>query len=164
MTYIMDERTTIRFAQETELGLILQFIKELAEYEGLLDKVVATEETLRKTLFQNKNAEVLFCEYDNQPVGFAVFFHNFSTFIGKPGIYLEDLYIKPEMRHQGLGKKIMTVLGEIAMERDCARVEWACLDWNQKSIDFYLGIGAEPLADWTVYRTNGPALKKASAS
>lgn len=161
MSYIMDERTTIRFAQETEVGLILEFIKYLAEYEGLLDSVVATEEILRKTIFENKHAEVLFCDYDNQTVGFAVFFHNYSTFAGKPGLYLEDLYIKPEMRHKGLGKKIMSVLGQIAVERDCARVEWTCLDWNKKSIDFYLGLGAEPLAEWTIYRTNGPSLKKA---
>lgn len=155
-----DNHITIRFAQESEVGLILQFIKDLAEYENLLDSVTANEDLLRKTIFQDKRAEVLFCEYNGQPAGFAVFFHNFSTFNGKPGIYLEDLYVKPEMRHKGIGKKIMSTLGAIAIERDCGRFEWVCLDWNQKSIDFYLGIGAEPLSDWTIYKVSGPGLMK----
>ena len=160
MPIINDDNITIRFAQEHEVGLILQFIKDLAEYENLLNSVTATEEILRKTIFQDKRAEVLFCDYDQQTVGFAVFFHNFSTFNGKPGLYLEDLYVQPEMRHKGIGKKIMSTLGAIAIERDCGRFEWVCLDWNQKSIDFYLGLGAEAMADWTIYKVSGPGLAK----
>ena len=164
MNPIVDERTTIRFAQESEVGLILQFIKDLAAYEELLDSVTATEEIIRKTIFQDKRAEVLFCDYDQQTVGFAVFFHNFSTFNGKPGLYLEDLYVKPEMRNKGIGKKIMSALGTIAIERDCGRFEWICLDWNKKSIDFYLGLGAEAMSDWTIYKVSGPELRKLSNS
>ena len=155
-----DDPITIRFAQENEVGLILQFIKDLAEYEHLLDTVTATEEIVRKSIFQDKRAEVLFCDYDRQTVGFAVFFHNFSTFNGKPGLYLEDLYVQPEMRHKGVGKKIMSALGAIAVERDCGRFEWICLDWNQKSIDFYLGLGAEAMSDWTIYKVSEAGLIK----
>lgn len=162
MTDFTDERITIRFAQEDEVGLILQFIKDLAEYEQLLDTVTATEEIIRKSIFQDKRAEVLFCDYDKQTVGFAVFFHNFSTFTGKPGLYLEDLYVQPEVRHKGIGKKIMSALGKIAMERDCGRFEWICLDWNKKSIDFYLGLGAEAMSDWTIYKVSEPGLLKLS--
>jgi GNAT superfamily N-acetyltransferase len=158
MLYTIDNLTIIRFANENDIGIILGFIKELAEFEGMLDKVEATEELLLQTIFQDNKAEVLICEYDSKPVGFALFFHNFSTFLGKPGIYLEDLYVKPEMRNKGIGKKIISVLGKIALERNCGRLEWWCLDWNKKSIDFYLGLGAKAMEDWTVYRVAGNEL------
>jgi len=158
MEYILDEKTTIRFAQEHEVGLILQFIRELAEYEEMLDRVTATEELLLKSIFQEKKAEVLFCQYENEVVGFAIFFHNYSTFLGKAGIYLEDLYVKPEMRGLGQGKKILSVLAKIAVDRDCERIQWWCLDWNKKSIDFYLKLGAQPMDEWTVYRVAGKEL------
>ena len=155
MVYTIDNRTIIRFANETDVKVILFFIKELAEYEGMIDKVEATEELLMQTIFHEKKAEVIICEYDNKPVGFALFFHNFSTFLGKPGIYLEDLYVIKEMRHRGLGKRIISVLGKIALARNCGRLEWWCLDSNAKSIEFYLGLGAKAMLDWTVYRVSG---------
>jgi len=158
MDYILDDKTTIRFARENEVGLILRFIRELAEYEEMLDRVTATEELLLKTIFREKKAEVLFCLHENVHVGFAVFFHNYSTFLGKAGIYLEDLYVKPEMRNLGIGKKLLSVLGKIAAERDCGRIQWWCLDWNKKSIDFYLKLGAQPMDEWTVYRVAGKEL------
>ncbi|MCL2110419.1 GNAT family N-acetyltransferase [Microgenomates group bacterium] len=142
----------IRYAKEGDEGLILQFIKDLAEYEKLLHEVVATEELLNEWLFKKKKAEVIIGELDGEPVAFALFFHNFSTFLGKSGIYLEDLYVKPEMRGKGLGKTMLKRLAKIALERGCGRLEWWCLDWNKSSIDFYLSLGAEPMKDWTVYR------------
>ena len=159
MFYTIDNQTIIRFAKETDVKIILGFIKELAEFEGMLDKVEATEELLLQTIFHDNKAEVVICEYDNVPIGFALFFHNFSTFLGRPGIYLEDLYVKPEMRNKGIGRKIISVLGKIALERNCGRLEWWCLDWNKKSIDFYLGLGAKAMKDWTVYRVTGNELK-----
>ena len=159
MFYTIDNRTIIRYANEKDVSIILYFIKELAEYEGMLDKVEATEEILLQTIFHDKKAEVIICEYDNKPVGFALFFHNFSTFLGRPGIYLEDLYVKPEIRNKGIGKILLSVLGKIALERNCGRIEWWCLDWNKKSIEFYLGLGAKAMEDWTVYRVAGNELK-----
>jgi len=158
MNFAIDSRTVIRFAEENDAPVILAFIKELADYEGMLEKVTATEELLLQTIFRDKRAEVLICEYDDEPVGFALFFHNFSTFLGKPGLYLEDIYVIPEMRNHGVGKKMISVLAKIALERDCGRLEWWCLDWNRKSIDFYLGLGAEAMNDWTVYRVSGQKL------
>ena len=149
-----------RYAEEKDVSLILQFIKDLAEYEHMLDEVVATEELLTEWIFQKEKAEVIFVLEDGKEVGFALFFHNFSTFLGRAGIYLEDLYVKPEYRHKGYGKGLLKKLAQIAVERGCGRLEWWCLDWNQPSIDFYLSLGAEPMEDWTVYRIAGDTLHK----
>lgn len=149
---------TFRYAEEKDCALILQFIRNLAEYEKMLDEVVATEELLRKWLFERQKAEVIFACVDGKEVGFALFFHNFSTFLGRAGIYLEDLYVLPEYRGKGYGKAILSQLAKIAVERGCGRLEWWCLDWNQPSIDFYKSLGAEPMSDWTVYRITGDTL------
>ena len=148
----------IRFANENDLALILDFIKQLATYEKMLDEVVATEELLREWLFVRKVAEVIFIMEDDVEVGFALFFHNFSTFLGKAGIYLEDLFVKPEYRGKGYGKALIKKLASIAIERGCGRLEWSCLDWNQPSIDFYISLGAEAMDEWTVYRVAGDTL------
>lgn len=124
-----------------------------------MDEVVASEELLIEWIFDKKVAEVIFAMEDNKEVGFALFFHNFSTFLGRAGIYLEDLYVKPEYRGKGYGKSLIKKLAEIAIERGCGRLEWWCLDWNQPSIDFYLSLGAEPMKDWTVYRISGDSLE-----
>ena len=150
---------TFRFAQETDTLLILQFIRELADYEHLLDQVVADEATLRDQLFEKRRAEVLFALEDGTEVGFALFFHNFSTFLGRAGIYLEDLYVRPECRGRGCGKALLKKLAALAVERGCGRLEWWCLDWNRPGIDFYLSLGAEPMKDWTVYRIAGDTLQ-----
>jgi len=150
---------TFRYAKESDTALILQFIKDLAEYEKMPHEVVATENLLREWLFEKKKAEVIFAISDGTEIGFALFFHNFSTFLGKSGIYLEDLYVKPEYRGYGHGKSILRKLAQIAIERGCGRLEWWCLDWNKPSIDFYLSLGAEPMKDWTVYRIAGNTLK-----
>lgn len=149
---------SFRFAEKKDTGLILEFIKELADYEKMLDEVVATEEVLGDWIFNKKTAEVIFVMENDVEVGFALFFHNFSTFLGKAGIYLEDLFVKPEYRGKGYGKALIKKLAEIAVERDCGRLEWWCLDWNKSSIDFYLSLGAEPMEDWTVYRIAGDVL------
>ena len=149
---------TFRFAQEQDTPLILRFIKELADYEHMLDQVVADEAILAEQLFQKKNAEVLFAVENGVEVGFALFFHNFSTFLGRSGLYLEDLYVRPEHRGKGYGKAILQKLASIAVERGCGRLEWWCLDWNQPSIDFYRSLGAQPMSDWTVYRLTGDTL------
>ncbi|WP_187117367.1 GNAT family N-acetyltransferase [Clostridium amazonitimonense] len=149
----------LRFAEKEDVTLILDFIKELAEYEGLLSEVVATEKVLEESLFHRKSAEVIIGEYQGKPVGFALFFHNFSTFLGKEGIYLEDLYIKPEMRGKGLGGIILSFLAKLAVERNCERFEWWCLDWNEPSIEFYKKLGATPMDQWTVYRVHDEALE-----
>lgn len=150
---------TFRYAKESDTTMILQFIKDLAEYEKMLDEVVATENLLREWLFEKKKAEVIFAVSDGTEVGFALFFYNFSTFLGRSGIYLEDLYVKLEYRGCGYGKSILKKLAQIAVERGCGRLEWWCLDWNKPSIDFYLSLGAEPMKDWTVYRIAGDTLK-----
>lgn len=142
----------LRFAEERDTGLILNFIKELADYEKLLHEVVATEDILHESLFKRKTAEVIIGEYEGVPVCFALFFHNFSTFLGRPGIYLEDLYVKPEMRGRGLGKVMLSFLAKLALKRNCGRLEWWCIDWNKPSIDFYKSMGAIPMNEWTVYR------------
>ena len=154
----LNEQFKIRPAEETDVKLILQFIKGLGEYEKLSHEVVATEDKLRKTLFKQKMAEVIIGEYGGEPVGFALFFHNYSTFLGQAGIYLEDLFIIPEMRGKGFGKTMLKHLAKLAVERDCGRLEWACLDWNEPSINFYKGLGAKALEDWTVYRLSGETL------
>ena len=152
------ENCMFRFAEEKDVSLILYFIKELANYEEMLDEVVATEENLKEWIFDKKKAEVIFALEDGVEVGFALFFHNFSTFLGRSGVYLEDLYVKPEFRGKGYGKALLKKLAQIAVERGCGRLEWWCLDWNKPSIDFYLSLGAEPMKDWTVYRITGKTL------
>src|SRR3989475_1870436 len=143
----------IRNATEADVPLILQFIRDLAIYEKLEHKVIATESGLRQSHFGNPRfAEVIFASVDAVEAGFALFFHNYSTFLGQPGIYLEDLFVKPEMRGRGIGKSLLTHLARLARERGCGRIEWAVLDWNKPSIDFYKSIGAEPLDDWIVFR------------
>jgi GNAT superfamily N-acetyltransferase len=142
----------IRSAEPADVDLILTFIKELADYEKMSDDVVATEELLTEFLFQQKKAEVIIGEYQQVPVCFALFFHNFSTFLGRPGIYLEDLFVKPKMRGMGFGKALLAYLSKLAIERNCGRVEWSCLNWNEPSIQFYKQLGAKPMDEWTVYR------------
>lgn len=149
---------TFRNAERQDVPLILQFIKELADYEKMLHEVVADEDTLETWIFDKQKAEVIFALEDGNEIGFALFFHNFSTFLGRSGIYLEDLYIKPAFRGKGYGKAILKKLASIAVERGCGRLEWWCLDWNKPSIDFYLSLGAEPMSDWTVYRIAGDTL------
>ncbi|AEF82917.1 GNAT family N-acetyltransferase [Leadbettera azotonutricia] len=154
----------LRFAAEEDVPLILEFVKALAEYEHLLDKVTATEEGLRKTLFKDRRAETVICEYQGKPAGFALFFHNYSTFMGKPGIYIEDLFVKPEFRGKGLGKILLLYMAKLAAERDCGRLEWACLNWNEPSIAFYKSQGAVPLSEWTTYRVTGDTLRSLAKS
>lgn len=151
---------TFRFAEKKDCNLILYFIKKLAEYENMSDEVVATEELLAEWIFEKKKAEVIFPCVDNKEVGFALFFHNFSTFLGRSGIYLEDLYILPEYRNNGYGKATLRKLAQITVERGCGRLEWCCLDWNKPSIDFYLSLGAIPMDEWTTYRLTGDTLTK----
>ena len=150
-----------RFAVREDTPLILTFIKELAAYEKMLDEVVADEKTLEEWIFDKQKAEVIFVLDDEaQAAGFALFFQNFSTFLGRAGIYLEDLYVRPEYRGRGFGKGLIKELARIAIVRKCGRLEWWCLDWNKPSIDFYLSLGAEPMSDWTVYRIAGDTLTK----
>jgi len=149
---------TFRPAEEKDTSLLLTFIRALADYEHMLDDVVATEEILNEWLFSRRVAEAFFAVEDGVEVGFALYFHNFSTFLGRGGIYLEDLFVLPEHRGKGYGKAILTQLAQIARERGCGRLEWACLNWNQPSIDFYLSLGATPMDEWTVYRVSGNAL------
>lgn len=149
-----------RFATREDTALILKFIRDLAAYEKMSDQVVADEPRLMHSLFDEKKAEVIFALDNGKEVGFALFFHNFSTFLGRAGLYLEDLYVRPEYRKKGYGKGLITALAEIAVSRGCGRLEWWCLDWNQPSIDFYLSLGAEPMKDWTVYRIAGENLNQ----
>ncbi len=151
---------SIRLASEADVHLIQQFIRELAEYERMLPDVTATPEDLRKSLFEERCAEVLLAEWNGQPAAFAVFFHNFSTFVGKKGLYLEDVFVKPELRGKGIGKTILVHLARLAKERDCGRFEWAVLDWNTPAIDFYRSLGAVPQDQWTVYRLNGEQINR----
>ena len=151
---------TFRRAEETDCGLILSFIRALAEYERMSDEVAATEELLREWLFEKRSAEVLFACEDGKEVGFALYFHNFSTFVGRAGLYLEDLYVLPEYRGRGYGRAILKKLASIAVARGCGRMEWVCLDWNRPSIDFYRSLGAKPMDEWTIYRLQGETLKR----
>ena len=153
---------TIRFATENDCAMILHFIRDLAEYEKMADQVVASEELLREWIFEKQKAEVLFVCEEGKELGFALFFHNFSTFLGRAGIYLEDLFVLPEYRGNGYGKALLKKLAQIAVERGCGRLEWSCLDWNSPSIDFYRALGAIPMDDWTTYRLTGETLKKLS--
>ncbi|MBE6668290.1 MAG: GNAT family N-acetyltransferase [Ruminococcaceae bacterium] len=148
----------IRFATENDTALILDFIKAIAEYEKMSDEVVADEALLREWIFEKKKAEVIFISENGTEVGFALFFHNFSTFVGRAGIYLEDLFVKPEHRGKGYGKRLIKEVARIAVERNCGRLEWCCLDWNKPSIDFYLSLGARPMSEWTTYRVSGETL------
>lgn len=151
----------IRKAGENDVPVILDFIQSLAEYERLRDSCVATEDSLRRTLFGDRPAaEVIIASVGGEPAGFALFFHNYSTFLAQRGIYLEDLFVKPEARSRGVGLALLSELARIAIERDCGRLEWAVLDWNQLAIDFYKRIGAKPLDDWTVFRITGGPLKQ----
>ena len=155
----------IRSAAHTDAPLILALIRELAEYERLAHEVVATEESVRETLFgARRYAEVILAEVENDPVGFALFFHNYSTFLARPGIYLEDLYIRPEMRGRGYGKALLVRLARIALERNCGRFEWAVLNWNESAIRFYRSLGALPEDAWTVYRVKGETLRALARS
>lgn len=154
---------TIRTAVPGDEELILDFIRQLAIYEKMEDQVVATPELLRHWIFEEKKAEVVFAEVDGQAVGFALFFHNFSTFLGRAGIYLEDLFVRPEHRGKGYGKALLKHLARTAVERSCGRLEWACLDWNQPSIDFYTKkMHAVPMDEWTVYRLTRETLNEAA--
>ena len=151
----------IRPASEDDVPIILSFIKELAEYERLSHEVIATEDALRECLFgERRFAEVVIGYYGNEPVGFALFFYNFSTFLSKPGIYLEDLYVKPEFRRRGYGRALLLYLARLAKERGCGRFEWSALDWNEPAINFYKNLGAVPMDEWTVYRVTGETLSR----
>ncbi|MBQ3065384.1 MAG: GNAT family N-acetyltransferase [Clostridia bacterium] len=150
---------SFRYAREDDTALILQFIRELAEYEKMSDEVVATPSLLHEWIFEKKAAEVIFAMEGDAEVGFALFFHNFSTFVGRAGIYLEDLYVRPQYRGHGHGKNLIKTLARIALERGCGRLEWCCLNWNQLSIDFYRTLGAVPMDDWTTYRCAGETLR-----
>ena len=156
---------SIRGAVREDAGLILAFIGELADYEKLAHEVVADEAGLIVQLFgERPRAEVLIAETNGEPAGFALFFHNFSTFVGKPGLYLEDLFVRPRFRGLGLGKRLMVRLAQIAVERDCGRFEWSVLDWNTPAIDFYRGLGAVGMDDWTIQRVSGDALRSLAAT
>ena len=152
-------KTEFRFANEQDVSLIFNFIKALAEYEKMSDQVIANEDLLREWIFEKKKAEVLFAMEDGKEVGFALFFHNFSTFLGRAGIYLEDLFVMPAYRGHGHGKGLIRELARITLERGCGRLEWCCLDWNQPSIEFYRALGAESLDEWTTYRLTGDSLR-----
>ena len=155
---------SIRPATVADVALVLTFIRDLAEYERLAHEVVATEPLLRETLFgERPGAEVVIAELDGEPVGFALFFHNFSTFLGRPGLYLEDLFVRPAARGHGVGRALLARLAAIAVERGCGRFEWSVLDWNEPAIGFYRKLGAVPLDDWTVQRVTGEALHRLAA-
>ncbi len=157
----MDNSIEIRTAKKEDVHLILSFIKELAEYEHLAQEVVATEEMLTESLFgKDSITEVLLAYYNNKPVGFALFFHNFSTFLGRKGIYLEDIYVKPQYRGKGIGKALLVKLAKIAKERNCGRLESAVLNWNKAAIEFFESLGAIPMDEWRTYRMAGKSLTK----
>lgn len=157
-----EKMLTFRDAQREDVPLIMQFIQDLAAYEKMENEVVATHEILDEWLFEKKKAEVIFALVDGKEVGIALFFHNFSTFLGRAGIYLEDLYVQKEYRGQGVGKALLKKLASIAVARGCGRLEWSCLDWNRPSIDFYLSMGAQQMNDWTGYRLTGETLRQAA--
>lgn len=155
----MTDTITIRQATRDDVPLVLEFIRELARYERLEHEVSASEEDLRQALFgERRHTEVVFACSAGEPVGFALFFHNFSTFKGRPGIYLEDLFVRPQARGRGIGKRLLAYLARTAVERRCARLEWAVLDWNEPSIGFYRSLGAAPMDEWTIFRLTGDAL------
>lgn len=156
----MNNRCTIRPARPDEAGLVLDFIRKLAVYEKCPDDVIADEATLYHSLFEEHSAEVVFVEEEGTVVGFALFFHNFSTFVGRKGLYLEDLFILPEYRGRGYGKAVLKYLADVALERHCGRMEWICLDWNEPALEVYRSIGAIPLDEWTVQRMTETALRR----
>lgn len=163
----MDERIqtridgfTIRFATKEDVGTVFNMIKELATYEKLLGNSEATEDLLQESLFKRNVAETLIGEYEHKPVGYAIFFYNISSFLGRVGIFIEDLYVKPEMRRKGFGKAMFSFIAKLAVERNCARLEWSCLDWNKPSIAFYRNMNAIALEEWTMYRVAGKSLKE----
>lgn len=161
----MSDHFEIKHATVSDVPLILSFIKELAEYEKLLNEVVATEDILKETLFGEKaHAEVIIGYFNGAPISFALFFHNFSTFLGRPGIYLEDLFVKPEVRGKGIGQKMLAYLAHLAKQRKCGRLEWWVLDWNETAIAFYKKLEAKAMDEWTVYRVTGAALDKLAKS
>lgn len=161
----MKDTFEIKPATVNDTSLILSFIKELADYEKLLHEVVATEEILKETLFgKHANAEVVIGYFNNEPVSFALYFHNFSTFLGRPGIYLEDLFVKPQVRGKGIGQKMLAYLAHLAKSRNCGRLEWWVLDWNETAVGFYKRIGAKAMDEWTVYRVCDQALDDLAAS
>ncbi|MDR3139062.1 MAG: GNAT family N-acetyltransferase [Treponema sp.] len=149
----------LRAAGPEDTSLILEFIRALAEYEHLSSQVKAEEDTLGQFIFKEKRAEVIIAEYQGAPAGFALFFRNFSTFLGRPGIYIEDLFVKPEFRKKGLGKALLRSVARIAAEEGCGRLEWACLNWNEPSAAFYKSQGAAPLTEWTTYRVTEEKIK-----
>ena len=151
---------TFRMAQAGDVPRILEFIRALAEYEHMLDEVVADPETLRRELFEDHRAEVLFAVVEGREVGFALFFYNFSTFLGRSGLHLEDLFVWPECRGKGYGKALLCQLARIALERGCGRLEWWCLNWNRPSLDFYRSLGARAMDEWTVFRLTAPEMER----
>lgn len=160
----MNTNVTIRKAEREDVGLLLEFIRGIAKYEKMEDEVVATVEVLESEMFDHHRAEAIFAVVDSQEVGFALYFFNFSTFIGHSGLYLEDLFVWPEYRGRGYGKALLLHLVAMASERHCGRMEWSCLNWNKPSIDFYLSMGAIPMKEWTVYRLDAKALEKLQAT
>jgi GNAT superfamily N-acetyltransferase len=161
----MPDTVTIRPAAEHEIPLVLEFVRELARYEHLEHEVMATPADLAAALFgPRRYAEVVFACLDATPVGFALFFHNFSTFAGKPGIYLEDLFVRPQARGRGIGRQLLAWLAHMALERGCPRLDWAVLDWNAPSIGFYRGLGAVALAEWRMFRLTGEPLERLACS
>lgn len=160
-----EQMLNIRAAERSDTALILELIRGLAEYEKLSHEVVATPELLEKWLFGERPvAEVLIAEWEGLPRGFALFFHNFSTFLGRPGFYLEDLYVQPEFRGRGIGKALLLRLARLAVERGYGRVEWSVLDWNEPAIRFYKSLGAKPMDEWTVFRLTGDGLSSAGGA
>ncbi|WP_297248149.1 GNAT family N-acetyltransferase [uncultured Brachyspira sp.] len=155
-----NKKFDIRFTAVEDCALILKFIKELARYEKLEHEVTATEEILKEWIFEKKKCEVLIASENNIEIGYALFFHNFSTFLGKAGVYLEDLYINPDYRGLGYGKKLLKEVAKIAVERGCERLDWQCLNWNKSSIDFYLSLNAIEMSDWNSYRLSHEVLKR----
>ncbi len=153
-------RISLRPAEENDIGIIHEFIQELADFERLSHEVVATEALLQQFLFGERPvAEAIIAEYEGTPAGFALFFYTFSTFLARPGLYLEDLFVRPDLRGKGIGNALLRYVSDLAVERDCGRVEWSVLDWNQSAIQFYEKLGAAPMAEWTVYRLAGSALR-----
>jgi GNAT superfamily N-acetyltransferase len=159
-----DNKVGFRNAERKDVGLILKFIKGIADYEHMSDEVVATEQLLEEWIFDKHAADVIFVMEDGIEVGFALYFYNFSTFVGRAGLYLEDIFVWPEYRGKGYGKALFEKLASIAVEKGCGRFEWVCLDWNEPSIRFYRSMGARPMSDWTIYRLDGDALKQRAAA